>query len=61
MKSMPTETPPTPATPSESAARKPYAAPRLRHLGSVRELTLGATGSMVDNTGFRRSSGKGGM
>lgn len=25
------------------AARRPYRAPKLRHLGSVRELTLGST------------------
>ena len=31
-----------------SPARLPYKAPRLRHLGSVRELTLGATGSAAD-------------
>jgi hypothetical protein len=28
--------------------RRPYRAPRLQHLGSVRELTLGATGPNND-------------
>ncbi len=33
-------------------AKRPYTAPRLRRLGSVRELTLGATmGMMVDALG----------
>lgn len=32
------------AAPSETTSeRRPYRAPRLRQLGSVRELTLGAT------------------
>lgn len=35
------------ATPAKSG-RLPYTAPQLRHLGSVRELTLGATGSSAD-------------
>jgi hypothetical protein len=30
-------------TASETPARRPYSAPRLRQLGSVRELTLGGT------------------
>ncbi|CAN5877980.1 hypothetical protein BH11MYX4_BH11MYX4_55610 [soil metagenome] len=34
-----------------SAARRPYHAPKLRHLGSVRELTLGATSGMIEGGG----------
>ena len=30
--------------------KKPYVAPELRHLGSVRQLTLGATGNQSDAT-----------
>lgn len=33
--------------------KKPYSAPRLRHLGSVRELTLGATPGKGEVGGFR--------
>jgi hypothetical protein len=34
--------------------RKPYHAPRLRHLGSVRELTAGASnGATSDGSGFK--------
>lgn len=33
---------------TEPSSRLPYKAPELRHLGSVRELTLGATGSAAD-------------
>ncbi len=29
-------------------AKKPYTAPKLRHLGSVRELTLGSSGGDFD-------------
>ena len=29
-------------------AKRPYKAPRLRRLGSVRELTLGGTGGFVE-------------
>lgn len=37
------------AVPAEQgAARREYKSPLLRHLGSVRELTLGATGSAAD-------------
>ena len=31
-----------------SASRRPYHAPRVRRLGSVRDLTLGATGVIGD-------------
>ena len=31
-----------------SIERRPYVAPRLQRLGSVRELTLGPTGSLQD-------------
>jgi hypothetical protein len=37
----------------EATERKPYAAPRLRHLGSVRELTLGTTPGKGEIGGFR--------
>jgi hypothetical protein len=33
--------------------KKPYASPRLRHLGSVRELTLGTTPGKGEVGGFR--------
>ncbi len=33
--------PPQPAEAKDNA-RRPYAAPRLKHLGSVRDLTLGS-------------------
>jgi len=37
------------AVPAEQgSSRRQYRAPQLRHLGSVRELTLGATGSAAD-------------
>ncbi len=40
--------------PSLSAGtRRPYQAPRLVHLGSVRELTWGATNGVDDNAGFQ--------
>ena len=34
-----------------AAARRPYRAPKLRHLGSVRELTLGGTNGMSEGGG----------
>jgi hypothetical protein len=34
-----------------SEARRPYHTPKLRHLGSVRELTLGATSGMPEGGG----------
>lgn len=49
----------TEAKASEStSARKPYSPPRLRHLGSVRDLTLGsATGPRSDAACLFKSSG----
>ncbi|MDF2692265.1 MAG: hypothetical protein K0S65_648 [Labilithrix sp.] len=45
--------------PDSQAPRRPYKAPRLRRLGSVRELTLGATsGGGMDVFGGK--GGKGG-
>lgn len=38
---------------AEASGKKPYAAPRLRHLGSVRELTLGPTAGKGEVGGFR--------
>lgn len=35
--------------------RRPYSAPRLRHLGSVRELTLGGTAGMAEGGGTFRA------
>lgn len=32
-------------------AKKPYTAPKLRHLGSVRELTLGGGSQIGDGVG----------
>jgi hypothetical protein len=34
--------------PEAARLRLPYATPRLRHLGSVRELTLASTGNLPD-------------
>lgn len=44
--------------PTETSAtgRGPYEPPRLRHLGSVRALTLGATGRRNDVNGGKRGS-----
>lgn len=49
----------TAAKASEHAsAKKPYSPPRLRHLGSVRDLTLGsANGSRSDAACLSKSSG----
>jgi hypothetical protein len=51
-------TAPQPA--SEGAAlRRPYRAPRLRHLGSVRELTLGGSKGKTEGGGtFKNVTGK---
>jgi hypothetical protein len=35
----------------ERRGRRPYRAPTLRHLGSVRELTLGGTFGVVEGAG----------
>jgi hypothetical protein len=35
-------------SPPTSRQRRPYRAPRLRHLGSVRELTWGDVGAYAD-------------
>lgn len=40
---------------AHATSKRPYKAPRLRHLGSVRELTLGGTmGAFVDDLGFKK-------
>jgi hypothetical protein len=45
---------PAPAAPTTASARRPYKAPHVRHLGSVRELTLGGSnGPCVDGGGTR--------
>jgi hypothetical protein len=36
------------ATNAQGEQRKPYVAPKLRRLGSVRELTFGSHGAMPD-------------
>lgn len=36
------------------AKRRVYRAPELRHLGSVRELTLGGTGPLAEGGGTRK-------
>jgi hypothetical protein len=36
------------ATTAQDGQRKPYVAPKLRRLGSVRELTFGSVGTMPD-------------
>jgi hypothetical protein len=38
--------------------KKPYAAPRLRHLGSVRELTLGPTPGVGEPLGGKFQAAK---
>ena len=39
----------SPSAPSAAVGhRRPYHAPKLRHLGSVRELTLGSTAGMPE-------------
>ena len=38
-----------PKAPEAKAPKKPYVAPKLVHLGSVRELTAGGPGSVTDN------------
>ena len=43
------------------SARRPYQSPRLRHLGSVRELTLGNTGANDDRNGRGMMVGGGPM
>lgn len=35
----------------ENVSRKPYTKPLLSHLGSVRDLTFGASGSTKDGVG----------
>ena len=39
------------------AARRPYAAPTLRYLGSVREITLGGTKGGLETGGGHRMRG----
>jgi hypothetical protein len=39
-------------------AKRPYVAPRLRRLGSVRDLTLGSQGANAD-IGFSKKGNKG--
>jgi hypothetical protein len=39
--------------PQPALTRLPYATPQLRHLGSVRELTLASTGTIPDFNGGR--------
>lgn len=46
---------PGPGVPAE---RRPYRAPRLRKLGSVRELTLGGTMGITEGGGTLRVTGK---
>jgi hypothetical protein len=40
--------------PEVTTAKKPYAAPQLKHLGSVRELTLGNSPGNVELGGTRK-------
>lgn len=42
-----------PSTTSESPARRPYRAPELRRLGSVRDLTLALSGMPGEAGGMR--------
>ncbi len=39
------------------ATRRPYAAPTLRYLGSVRDITLGGTKGGLEIGGGRRATG----
>lgn len=44
----------------QQPTRRPYKAPHLKHLGSVRELTLGKTGDNSEGAGtFIKNQGKG--
>ena len=48
------------ATSTVGQARRAYRAPRLRHLGSVRELTLGGSKGQFEGAGTRKNvTGKG--
>jgi hypothetical protein len=51
---VPLADPPAPA--AGGASRRPYSPPRLRHLGSVRELTLGGTAGMAEGGGTFRAA-----
>jgi hypothetical protein len=41
----------------EATARRAYATPRLRHLGSVRELTLGSQPGKPESLGLNHAKG----
>jgi len=42
---------------AQASARRPYAAPRLKHLGSVRELTLGSAAGKSEGAGLMHAKG----
>ena len=42
-----------PKAPEQKAPKKPYVAPKLVHLGSVRELTAGGASQIDDGPGTR--------
>lgn len=44
---------------AQGSARRPYRAPQLRYLGSVRELTLGGTMGAGEGAGTFDPKGKG--
>lgn len=46
-------------SPETAPARRPYRAPQLRQLGSVRELTLGGTMGSDEGGGTKNPKGKG--
>lgn len=48
----------SPTATETAAPRRPYRAPRLRQLGSVRELTLGATMGFSEGGGTFVKTGK---
>jgi hypothetical protein len=39
----------------QAVAKPPYASPTLRHLGSVREITLGSAGTAIEVGGTHRT------
>jgi hypothetical protein len=42
---------------ADGNARRPYATPHLRHLGSVRELTLGSQPGKPEGAGLNHAKG----
>ncbi len=51
------ETNPPPVAGQAPAPRRPYAAPQLKRLGSVAELTSGVKGSVIEKGGGFKKAG----